>query len=129
MDVLIRFIGTFLLCVGGMLAAMACVGLLGWLACKGWIAFSNTFRTICKTENVIRHYSDYLEHKDEFDRWKRDRGSRGEWRVIAGTNGRRRCSCCGWDVPPYGMSYSFCPNCGAEMTVPDGSAPRCGGEL
>lgn len=122
MDVLIRFIGTFLLCVGGVLVAMACVGLL------------NTFRTIRKAENVIRHYSDYLEHKDEFDQWKRDRGvrsvaRRGKWLVVAGTNGRRRCSCCGWDVPRYGASYSFCPNCGAEMTVPDGSAPRCGEEL
>lgn len=66
-------IGAFVVCFGGLAFALAIVGFLGWLTCIAWIAFSNKFRDICKAENVIRHYKDYLEHKDEFEQWKEER--------------------------------------------------------
>lgn len=69
-------IGVIAVVIGGILVCACILGLFGYLACQAWVAFSNRFRDICRAENVIRDYSDYLAHKEEFAEWKKGK----KWR-------------------------------------------------
>lgn len=67
---LATWLGGFILLSGGILLAVALLGAFGWLACQAWIAFSNRFRLVCRTECLIR---EYLICKDEFLAWKSEK--------------------------------------------------------
>lgn len=60
-------LGVVLMIAGGLMVVTAIVGLLGWLACGAWIAFSNRFRLICRTESLIY---EYLANREEYLAWK-----------------------------------------------------------
>lgn len=64
------WLGGFVMVSGGILLTVTLLALLGWLACQAWIAFSNRFRLVCRTECLIR---EYLIYKDEFLAWKSEK--------------------------------------------------------
>lgn len=67
MNSLITFIGVLVVGVGSGCLAVALVGLAGWLACIAWVAFSESFRPICKAESLIY---EYRKNREEFMAWK-----------------------------------------------------------
>lgn len=67
METLSILIGRFILCFGGICACIGLACLLGWLVSFAWIAFSETFRGICKAESLIY---EYRKNREQFLKWK-----------------------------------------------------------
>ena len=60
-------LGMTLMAFGGILIAAVILLFLGWLVQVAWIAFSDTFRAICKAESMI---FEYRKNREEFLKWK-----------------------------------------------------------
>lgn len=60
---LIVIIGWITAGVGGSCLAVAIAGFTGWLASIAWVAFSESFRSICKAESLIH---EYRKNREEF---------------------------------------------------------------
>lgn len=67
MNSIALWLGTILMGVGGALLVLALIFFIGWLACVAWIAFSETFRGICKAESMI---FEYRKNREKFLEWK-----------------------------------------------------------
>ena len=61
--------GALVLVVGGCLLIAAVVGLAALLVANIWIAASNKWRRILRTESLIYEYK---QNRDEFMRWKHE---------------------------------------------------------
>ena len=61
--------GALVLIVGGCLLIAAVVGLAALLVANIWIAASNKWRRILRTESLIYEYK---QNRDEFMRWKHE---------------------------------------------------------
>ena len=58
--------GAAALAMGGLIA----IALLAWLAGGAWMKASRRWRSIFRAENDI---IDYIQHRKEFERWKKER--------------------------------------------------------
>lgn len=67
MNNLPTIIGHIVLIVGGTICGIGVLGFLGFISCCAWIAFSESFRDICKAEKLI---FEYRKNREEFIRWK-----------------------------------------------------------
>lgn len=65
-------VGIVFITVGGLLTVVLLLGLLSYLVCCAWVAFSNKFRDICKAESLI---FEYRRQKSEFMAWKKEHKS------------------------------------------------------
>jgi hypothetical protein len=68
MNELPTIIGHIVLITGGAICAVGVLGFLGFISCCAWIAFSDSFRDICKTEGLI---FEYRKNREKFLEWKR----------------------------------------------------------
>lgn len=59
----------FIVCLLGGATGLA---LLVWLAGNAWMDASRKWRTVFRAENNI---IDYIQHRTEFERWKREQGA------------------------------------------------------
>ena len=67
-------IGWIILCIGGVLLAACILLFVGWLVQCAWIAFSETFRAICKAESLIY---EYRKNREEFLKWRNTNAGNG----------------------------------------------------
>ena len=65
-------LGWSVLCIGGVLLTACILLFLGWLLQCAWVAFSVTFRKICKTESLI---CEYRKNREEFLKWREDKNA------------------------------------------------------
>lgn len=70
MDKIAMTLGIIFMIVGGAMLVATLFGLLCWLVCQAWAAFSNRFRCVCRAESLIH---EYRLHKQEFLEWKAER--------------------------------------------------------
>lgn len=68
-DVVMMNAGKVVLITGGCLLVAAGVGLAALLVANIWIAASNKWRRILRTESLIYEYK---QNRDEFMRWKHE---------------------------------------------------------
>ena len=64
-------LGMAILVLGGIPLSISIVFLIGNLLCATWVVFSNNFRTICKTENLIR---EYVKNREQYMKWREEHG-------------------------------------------------------
>ena len=60
-------LGEFFMIIGGILLAAGFLFLLGFLVNCAWVAFSESFRSICKAESLI---FEYRKNREAFLKWK-----------------------------------------------------------
>lgn len=65
-------LGEIFMIMGGILIAVGLLCLLGFLVECAWIAFSDTFRAICKAESLI---FEYRKNREKFLEWRAEDGS------------------------------------------------------
>ena len=58
--------GAFMV-IGGIMAMISILGVVGWAMCQIWASFSNRFRDVCRAESLIH---EYRRNREEFLIWK-----------------------------------------------------------
>lgn len=66
MEAFVEIVGVFFVTIGGIAAVLAALCFFWWLADIAWIAASNRFRDICKTESLIH---EYRRNREKFLEW------------------------------------------------------------
>lgn len=64
-------LGMAIMVLGGAVLGTALVFMFGNLCCAAWVVFSDNFRTICKTENLIR---EYVKNREQYMEWREEHG-------------------------------------------------------